>query len=203
MFSTMNISWSDIGVSTARRAAIHPDQVLMVSIRQGDERALGRLYDRHVDRMLGLACHILSNQSDAEDVIHDVFVEVWHKANTYDPKRGNVLAWLLLRVRSRSLDRIRSLNTVRKHLMSHSVESDKTEDQSMASVDEAHQREHLRKALETLPEKQRSVIELSYFKGLSCSEIARHCNIPVGTVKTRMMAAVNKLRNNLQHVEVF
>lgn len=198
---TMNMSLVDMGITTARRAAIHQDQVLMVAIRQGDESALGKLYDLHIDRMLGLACHILGNQSDAEDVIHDVFVEVWHKAKTYDPKRGSVIAWLMLRVRSRSLDRIRSFKTVQKHRRQMGQTDSIQADQSSREYDLSEQGTAIQAALSSLSEKQRNVIELSYFRGLTCSEIATHCGIPLGTVKTRMMAAINKLRTYLKQAE--
>ncbi len=198
---TMSMSLVDMSISTARRAAIHQDQVLMVAIMQGDESALGKLYDRHIDRMLGLACHILGNQSDAEDVIHDVFVEVWHKAKSYDARRGSVIAWLMLRVRSRSLDRIRSLKTVLKHKRTLVQDDGIQADDSSKAYDLDDQGSAVRQALAFLPAKQRNVIELSYFRGLTCSEIAAHCGIPLGTVKTRLMAAVKRLRSYINQSE--
>ncbi len=169
------------------------DHTLIKAICGGDERALGSLYERHIDKMLGFARMILGNQSDAEDVIHDVFMEIWHKAASYDASRGSIKAWLMLRVRSRSLDRLRSLKTQQKYARTVHAESD-NEAANDALLDHLGDFSQLHRSLNHLTEKQRNVIHLSFFKGLSCAEIARQCGIPLGTVKTRMMAAMGKLR---------
>lgn len=171
------------------------DEELIVGISNANKNTLEILYTRYVDRMLGLACRILNNKSDAEDVIHDVFIEVWQKAKSYQPQKSSVLAWLMLRVRSRSLDRIRRLKTVRKHAENKSV-SDKNEfDNTVVDVLESVcQYDMLEKSLNVLSTKQRIVIELNYFKGLSCAEISNIHEIPLGTVKTRLLSAMKLMR---------
>ena len=90
------------------------DARLMQALARRDERALAELYDRHAPTMLGVALRILKNRQDAEDLRHDVFFEAWRRAGEYDPARGTVRSWLLLRVRSRGIDRLRSLDAARR-----------------------------------------------------------------------------------------
>ena len=90
------------------------DQSLMAAAAVGDESALGELYDRHAGAMLGVALRILKLRQDAEDLVHDVFVEAWQKAADFDAGRGSVRSWLLVRVRSRGVDRLRSLSSARR-----------------------------------------------------------------------------------------
>ena len=91
------------------------DRKLMEGVRTGDRTALAELYDRHASGMLGLAVRILGDRGDAEDLIHDVFLESWKKAGSYAAERGSARAWLLMRVRSRAIDRVRSLTVARRH----------------------------------------------------------------------------------------
>lgn len=143
--------------------------------------------------MLSLGLRILGVRREAEDLLHDVFLEAWQHAGDYDPKRGSVKAWLLLRMRSRCLDRARS----------HSFSRHETLDQARlrhASVKRAERRIDAARAyclLEALPLQQREILELGYFSGLSFSEIADALCIPLGTVKSRAAAAMAKLREDL------
>ena len=169
------------------------DIVVLRSVADGDKEALGVLYDRHAGAMLSLGLRILGVRREAEDLLHDVFLEAWQHAGDYDPKRGSVKAWLLLRMRSRCLDRARS----------HGFSRHETLDQSRlrhASVERTERRIDAARAysmLEALPIQQREILELGYFSGLSFSEIADALRIPLGTVKSRAAAAMNKLREDL------
>jgi RNA polymerase sigma-70 factor (ECF subfamily) len=166
----------------------------IAAVAAGDEGALAALYDRHASAMLGVAYRILRSRPEAEDLVHDVFVEAWQKAADYDPARGAVRSWLLLRVRSRGIDRVRSLDVARRHAMAPAAP------EAPAGVDavwEAPDRARACAALEELPEEQRLLVELSYFEGLTCSEMATRCGIPLGTVKSRLSAAMGKLRRSL------
>ncbi len=135
----------------------------------------------------------MRTRRDAEDLLHDVFLEVWQKAKDFDADRGTVRTWLLLRVRSRAIDRIRMLTTARNHAMIKSDPEPTGDEPSQAA-----ERNLTRQALTGLSEIQRTVVELSYFEGLSCREIAERCRIPVGTVKSRLAAALTKLRQEFQ-----
>lgn len=169
------------------------DTDLLIAIRQGDRIALATLYDRHAAQMLGLAIRILNNRRDAEDLLHDVFIEVWQKAGDFDPSRGAARTWLLLKLRCRAIDRLRMLTVARNHAMVQietASEDIQTEDDPSLEPD----RIRARQALSGLTREQRMVVELGYFQGLKCREIAERCRIPVGTVKSRLAAAMSKLR---------
>lgn len=179
------------GVETAER-----DAGLIAAIALGDEAALGELYDRHAGAMLAVALRVLRDRTDAEDLVHDVFVESWRKAGDFDGSRGSVRSWLLMRVRSRGIDRLRSLQAARRRGLVEDGEREAAE-VPVAAVWNTPDRERARRALETLPEAQRSLVELAYFEGMTCSEMARHCGIPLGTVKSRLSAGISKLRERI------
>lgn len=179
----------------AVRALPDADIDVLRRIAGGDKEALGVLYDRHAGVMLALGVRIVGVRRDAEDLLHDVFLEAWRRAGDYDARRGSVKSWLLLRMRSRCLDRLRS------HTFSR---TDSLPAEPMRSVDVAPEKveRHLdgaraRAVLESLPPGQRQVLELGYFEGLSFSEIADALGIPIGTVKSRVSAAMLKLREDL------
>jgi len=173
------------------------DPDLVAAMARGDGQALGVLYDRHAPTLLATAARILGNQREVEDLVHDVLVEAWQKAGDYDRARGSVRTWLLVRLRSRALDRWRRAGRIRILAM-----EDQTLDELLPapagdpgqSVDHAR----VRHAVRELPEAQRQVLELAYFEGLSASEIAERLAIPIGTVKSRTAAGMTKLRAALQ-----
>jgi RNA polymerase sigma-70 factor (ECF subfamily) len=171
-----------------------PDARSLVEAARGDEAALAALYDRHAPAMLRVASRILQSRQDAEDLVHDVFVEAWQKAGDYDACRGSVRSWLLVRVRSRGIDRVRSLESARR---AAAVLPPGSEGERSEPSWDAPDRERARAALATLPEEQRHVVELGYFEGLTCAEMADRVGVPIGTVKSRLSAAVAKLRRSL------
>jgi RNA polymerase sigma-70 factor (ECF subfamily) len=168
------------------------DQSDMMAAAEGDRLGLARLYDRHAPLLLALAERILKQRREAEDLVHDVFIEVWRCAGDYDPERGSVATWLRLRVRCRALDRLRSAGQTRA-LDTPSVEEGHAENAAELAVD----RKALRAALAELPDEQRAVLMLGYFEGLSSTEIALVMGVPAGTVKSRVAAAMTKLRAHL------
>ncbi|MDJ0786726.1 MAG: sigma-70 family RNA polymerase sigma factor [Myxococcota bacterium] len=172
----------------------HADRACIQRIQQGSEAALAELYQRHGSLMLGVATRILGSRADAEDLVHDVFVEAWQRASHYDAARGSVRSWLLMRARSRALDRLRSLAVVRRHASEVAAEP-KPEP---AEPSEHPDRARARRALESLPESQRAVLELAYFGGLSASEIAARLQAPTSTIKSRAAAGLRQLRQLLQ-----
>ena len=172
------------------------DEQLLAAIALADEAALAELYDRHAGAMLGVALRVLGSRSDAEDLVHDVFVEAWQKAGAFDARRGSVRSWLLMRVRSRGIDRLRSLQAARRHGMLSGADAEAAR-VADAPVWDTPDRERARKALDTLSEAQRTLVELAYFEGMTCSEMAAHCAIPIGTVKSRLSAAMGRLREAL------
>lgn len=141
--------------------------------------------------MLALGVRMLSGREEAEDVLQDVYIEIWRRAGDFDPRRGRVKTWLFLRMRSRCLDRLRSPRIARRaHLTPHEVPERRTE----GDAEGALERGNVRVALAELPEKQREVLMLGYFGGLSSSEIASTLAVPIGTVKSRTRAGLDRLR---------
>ncbi|MCA9653686.1 MAG: sigma-70 family RNA polymerase sigma factor [Myxococcales bacterium] len=159
---------------------------------RGEIQALATLYDRHAGLLLAMANRILGDKALAEDLVQDVFMEVWRRAHAFDPSRGSVRTWLLVRLRSRAVDRLRSA----QHRREVAVDDVAPREPSPTAEDPelAPDRALVRKAIAELPEDQRLVIELSYFHGLSSSEIAERMGSPLGTVKSRTAAALTKLR---------
>jgi RNA polymerase sigma-70 factor (ECF subfamily) len=168
----------------------------MIAIAGGDKSALGRLYDRYAGPLCGLAEKLLGGgKREAEDLVHDVFLEVWRQAEDWDPERGSVRAWVFLRLRSRALDRLKSPGHSRAVALddSHVDQAGATDEDPALAPD----RTAVRKALAALPSEQRAVLELGYFEGLSSTEIAEKLGVPVGTVKSRVASAMAKLREGL------
>lgn len=173
------------------------DHDLIIKIAEGDRTALGALYDRHAARLLSLAIGILGNRDDAEDLLHDVFLEVWHKAAGYDAGRASVYAWLALRVRSRAVDRWRSLSVMRRYVQTAVAEDSRCGDQETVA-----EWRLCRPLVTALSDAQRTVLELHYFAGLNHREIAARCKVPLGTVKSRLSAALKALRHKQLQVVV-
>lgn len=167
---------------------------LILAMQRGERDAVAQLYDRYAALMMGVAMRFLDNRRDAEDLLHDVFLEAWQHAGSYNPKRGNVRQWLLLRLRSRAIDRYRSLALLRRHAASEVDVEPRTCGDSLVRESDSMR---IFQALQCMVKEQRRVIELSYFEGLSCSEIATRCAIPIGTVKSRLAAGIGKLRQQL------
>jgi RNA polymerase sigma-70 factor (ECF subfamily) len=168
------------------------DAALVAAMAKGDRDALSKLYEKHSGLLLGLAMRIVRERREAEDLLHDVFLEAWRSAKDFDPKRGRVRTWLAIRMRSRALDMMKSARVSRNtgdgglELLVDEAEG--------ASPDHAR----VRKALADLGPDQRRVLELAYFEGLSCTEIAARIEIPVGTVKSRIAAGLDRLRGHLK-----
>jgi RNA polymerase sigma-70 factor (ECF subfamily) len=164
----------------------------VIALAAGDRRALAALYDRHAPGMLGLGLRILRDRGEAEELLHDVFLEAWKRAGDYDPSRGSVRTWLMLRMRSRCLDYAKSAARSRTRPAGATLEAiaGSAEPPGLGESD----RSRIRGAMAELPAEQRTILELGYFAGLSCSEIAGELAIPIGTVKSRLHAALTKLR---------
>jgi RNA polymerase sigma-70 factor (ECF subfamily) len=168
-----------------------PDSDLIATIARGQQASLGTLYDRHAGLLLALLTRILGDSQEAEDVLHEVFMEVWERAADYDPARGTVRAWLVMRARSRGLDRLRAMGRART-LPAESLSFEARAAAPPADALSVH------RALEKLAPELRVLLELGYFGGLSSAEIAAHERLPIGTVKSRVARALAELRASLQ-----
>jgi len=170
----------------------------MGRLAAGDRDAVAELYDRHAARVFALARRILRNESDAEDVVQDVFSQVWRTARQYETARGTVAGWLLVIARTRAIDRLRARTirpeTTEAPLDAMAASAVPAPDQLVSD----EQAGRVRRALAALPDDQRLSLELAYFEGLTQSEIADRLGTPLGTVKTRIRTALITLRRSLR-----
>ena len=172
------------------------DIELLKAIAAKDDAALGQLYDRYRLILFGVLMRILNNREEAEDVLQEVFLQVWRRAADFDEKRGRPFTWLVTLARSRGIDRLRSLASRERVAVAGASEMP---DEVSDAANDAIQSERVgvvKSALAELPEDQRKPLVLAYFDGLTQSEIATKLDLPLGTVKTRMRTAMNKLRES-------
>ncbi len=176
---------------------VDEDKAWVAALARGEQQALSKLYDRYSGLMMAIGVRILGDRREVEDLLHDVFLEVWRRAKTYDPERGTVRAWLVIRMRSRALDRVRSRSRAKVVLSAEPESLDRAAEGVEVDPSDAPDRRIVRQALLNLPEEQRRVLELGYFGGMSSSEIARTLDIPLGTVKSRVARGLSGLRRGL------
>ena len=168
---------------------------LVARVVEGDEQAFLALYDRYVNRVYGLTLHILGNPQLAEEVTQDTFLKLWSRARQYLSERGSFLPWLLTIARRVALDRIRL--EARRPSLTDSNDPEtiwQNLPDSETTTEEARWRS-MYFAVQSLHPDQRKVIELAYYQGMSQSEIADVLGWPLGTVKTRLRAAMENLRD--------
>ncbi len=184
-------------VTAEKRAELKAtDASLIDRIVQRDESALAALYDRYAGMLSSVLNRILRDTQAAEEILQDIFYQLWRNAAQFDASRGSLSGWLLVIARNRAISRLRrhnpasggdelSENTV---VVASNLESSVAQQQLMTKV---------KGALDKLPKEQRSAIELAYFEGLTHSEIAQRTGDPLGTVKTRLRSAVETLKRDL------
>jgi RNA polymerase sigma-70 factor (ECF subfamily) len=172
-----------------------PGADLIRAMAAGDHDAFARFYDRYAPLMFPLVLRIVRDRADAADVIQDVFWEAWRGAAAYDPARGTPEAWIVVRARTRALDRVRSVTRRGETFVAPLDEAAAAEaPASPDAADRAADRHLVASALAELPPAQREVIELAYYAGLTQTEIAERLEQPLGTVKTRIRLALTRLR---------
>ena len=173
------------------------DVELLHAVARGDEAALARLYDAYRVILFGLLVRILNSREEAEDILQDVFIQVWRQAKDFDEKRGRPFTWLVTLVRSRAIDRLRQLSARQRLATGAAQEQTEKVSDALSDTIKLTQRETVRRALAELSEEQRHTLLLAYFEGLTQSEIAAKLNAPLGTIKTRMRSGMIKLRGLL------
>ena len=176
------------------------DIALLDRIVARDEQAVAELYDRHHRLLFGLILRILRDRSEAEEVLQEVFVLVWTRAETYNVALGSPAAWLVRIARNRGIDRLRA-NSVRVRA-AESVPLPAAAESPEASAALSEQQRAVACALQSLPADQRLLIEQAYFLGLTQSELAERFNLPLGTVKTRIRTGMIALRERLSQVYI-
>lgn len=172
---------------------------LLARIAQGDREAFGRFYDAFAGLALGLIRRILRDPAASEEVLQEVFWQIWLEAGRYDPRRGSPEAWVVMRAKARAIDRLRAIRRREKTFVApvdEAVTRSSEEPGENPGV-AAETRGLIRSALDGLPEPQRRVVELAFFEGLTQSEIASRLGEPLGTVKTRARLGLERLKNIL------
>jgi RNA polymerase sigma-70 factor (ECF subfamily) len=182
------------------------DDVLLVErIAKLDQSALSQLYDRYARVLYALAFKMLESVEEAEEVVLDVFSQVWRIAGSYNATRGRVDAWLFMLTRSRVLDRLRALQRLTR-AADASVDAELIQSSSLCNPEEdlliSERRTQVLAAMSQLPQEQRQVLELAYYKGLTHVEIATQTGKSLGTVKTRIRLGLSKLREALGSIEL-
>lgn len=176
-----------------------PDSTLIERMMTGDESALSTIYDRYSAMLFGMLTRILDDRQAAEEVLQDLFLQLWRNAGQFDASRGALPAWLMVIGRNRAISRLRGRRD-RELLEEQEGDFANTFVSSQNIEDEAARSElaqSLKAALGKLPAEQRQSLELAYFQGMTQSEIATKTGAPLGTVKTRMRTAMQSLRQIL------
>jgi RNA polymerase sigma-70 factor, ECF subfamily len=177
------------------------DRRLVSLVAAGSADALSQLYDRYAGTVFGMARRILKRLEDAEEVVQDVFAQIWREAARYEDARATVAGWVVMLARTRAIDRLRARNArpdqaaaVPPDAVPPLASAERSPEAATISAEDAR---GIRTALEALPVAQRSLVELAYYEGLTHAEIAERTGIPLGTVKTRLRTAMFTLRGAL------
>lgn len=184
---------------------LHDDQKLVQAMARSDERAAAQLYDKYSAAMFALALRIVGESADAEDVVLDAFTQAWNIAARYDGERGSVLGWLTTMTRTRALDLVRgrgrrtkAVDTASRSMGDDPVAVAASAPSAVDVVELGERADAVTSAMAVLSASQRNAIELAFFEGLTHSEIAERLGEPLGTIKTRIRLAMQKLRDVLR-----
>ena len=172
-------------------------EILLSAVKAQDKNAFNALYDQTVDRVYGLALKITQSQDLAEEVLSDVYFQVWQQAHKYSNERGGAMAWLMVLCRSRAIDLLRK----KKQLSDKSEEfSEENQGHSLAQPDLLNTLDNesaVHKALKLLDAQQRQLLSLAYFMGYSHNELVAVTGLPLGTVKTNLRRSLQFLKQQL------
>jgi RNA polymerase sigma-70 factor, ECF subfamily len=181
-------------LSSADEKGLPTDLALVVAIRSGEQSAMAALYDRYSSIVYSVALRVLGDTAAAEDILQEVFLQLWRNPGSFDASRGSLGAWLAVIARNRAIDGLRKRrpeSDVEDVVLS--IEPDLADE-----ADRARAAEKVRGVLGTMPAAQRSALEMAYFEGLTHTEIAAKTGEPLGTIKTRIRAGLTTLRKAFQ-----
>ncbi len=178
------------------------DADLLQRTGRGERECLNELYRRYAGVLMSTAFRVLNNRKDAEDVLQEVFVQIWEKASIYDVRRGKPLTWAMTLTRNKAIDRLRRVqrrNRLREDLEEQSTTADRTVEVDSSDEAASHEAQAIvRTAVMQLSENQRRAIEMAFFAGLTQNEIAQRLHQPLGTIKARIRRGMIKLRGIIE-----
>jgi RNA polymerase sigma-70 factor (ECF subfamily) len=183
------------------------DAALMAGIRSRNSQSLAQLYDRHSSMVFALCVRMLRDRDEAEDVMLEVFWELWDRSARYDPSRSNPLTYLMRVTRSRLIDRLRARRSRQRTELASSdlAEVDiglgDPDIEPLAGTLRVEQRELVSRAMQSLSVEQRQAVEMAFFDAMTHSEIAEKLKQPLGTIKSRIRQALTRLRQSLGVLE--
>jgi RNA polymerase sigma-70 factor, ECF subfamily len=183
-------------MSTAPSAKDQPqvtDSMLISRVRAGDEDALAALHDRYAQIVYSVALRVLGETTEAEDILQEIFLQLWRNPQTFDSNRGSLGAWLAVITRHRAIDHLRRRrpeSDIEDVIVAVDTRLEQTTDRNMAIA-------KIRAVVDRLPAEQRKPLEMAFFEGLTHSEIASKTGEPLGTIKTRIRSALLTLRKAL------
>ena len=184
---------SELGRNPATR-----QQELLTRVALGDRVAFAELYDEMAPRVLGLVKRLLRDHSQSEEVTQEIFLEIWQSASRFDPNKGGASTWILTMTHRRAVDRVRASQSSRDRDVKVGIRDMPAEyDDVSESVETTIESERVAKAMSRLTELQRQAIQLSYYGGLTNSEVAETLKVPIGTIKTRIRDGMIRLRDEL------
>jgi RNA polymerase sigma-70 factor (ECF subfamily) len=181
-------------LSTAAKNLGSNDGALVSAIRSGNQEAMAQLYDRYSSVVYAVALRVLADAAAAEDILQDVFMQLWRNPGAFDASRGNLAPWLAVIARNRAVDVLR-----KRRPQSEITETLVSVEPDLASeADRGRNVEKVRAVLKEMPPPQRSALEMAYFEGYSHSEIAEKTKEPLGTIKTRIRTGLMLLRKAVE-----
>lgn len=187
-------------LSDATRDPAEEHRTLAAALTRGDKAALARLYDLLAKPLYSLALRVTNDSAEAQDVVQDVFLQLWNRAADFDPARGTYFSWAATLTRNRALDRVRTRQRRSEIVNASAPDILPTDNNDLDSGDALWLREKaasVRAALGSLPPEQKSAIELAFFRGLTQQQIAEQLGEPLGTVKARIRRGLLRLRESL------
>jgi RNA polymerase sigma-70 factor (ECF subfamily) len=195
----------DSAARTPLTYAEQTDEQLMEAVQQSDPQGLEELYRRHSATLRAVIVRVLHNEYSAEDLLQEVFLEVWRLAARYSSAKGKALGWMITLARRRAIDRLRREQAyfrVEERFQKETEQQPEawTHTRVEEDIEASDIRHILGTILETLPPAQKTAVELAFYKGMSQREIASHTNIPLGTIKTRLELGVRKIAAKLKDV---
>ena len=182
--------WKWVGVTRDVNLSMEPEQRLVQRVVAKDSLAFAEIYDQYAPALLGLLVRLLPTRPEADDVLQEVFLEVWRKADRFNADRGSFKVWLFVLARSRAKDFLR-----KKKLAS--LDSEPPTTSTACHLEDGETKSEVRNALSHLPESQSEPIRLSYYDGLTHEQISQRLSIPLGTTKTRIRSGINRLKHLL------